>query len=163
MKLDARVTYEGPGRRLLAGIIDSALAFALLVALVLLRFAVDGDRPSAPALTADLFGLLFHGPWLLAMICSAQTLFWSFLAATPGMLLLGCQVVRADNGKRLSLPGSLARCVGLWLGLACLGVGVLWSIWDRRHQGLHDKLVGSVVIKEDESLIALDELLGKVE
>jgi uncharacterized RDD family membrane protein YckC len=38
----------------------------------------------------------------------------------------------------------------------------LWSIWDRRHQGLHDKLAGSVVIKEDESLMALDELLESV-
>jgi uncharacterized RDD family membrane protein YckC len=99
---------------------------------------------------------------MLAMIFSVQTLFWSFLAATPGMLLLGCRVVRGDNGKHLSLAQSLARCAGLWLGLACLGIGVLWSIWDRRHQGLHDKLVGSVVVREDESLMSLDELLGIV-
>jgi uncharacterized RDD family membrane protein YckC len=99
---------------------------------------------------------------LLAAIFSAQTLFWTFLAATPGMLLIGCQVLRADKGERLSLWQSLARGAGLWLGLACLGVGVLWSIWDPHHQGLHDKLVGSVVTKEDESLMALDELLESV-
>jgi len=62
----------------------------------------------------------------------------------------------------LSLPRSLLRGTGLWLGLAGLGVGVLWIIWDPRHQGLHDKLAGSVVIREDESLMALDELLGGV-
>jgi uncharacterized RDD family membrane protein YckC len=98
----------------------------------------------------------------LAVIFSAQTLFWTFLAATPGMLLLGCQVVRADDGRPLSLLRSLVRGVGLWLGLACLGAGVLWIIWDPRHRGLHDKLAGSVVIKEDESMMALDELMRGV-
>ena len=163
MRSEAQVTYEGFGRRLLAGIIDSALVLLLIVFLAVVRFAVEGTQPSASALLASLPGLALHGPWLLAMICSAQTLFWRFLAATPGMLLLGCQVVRADNAKPLSLLRSLVRSAGLWLGLGCLGIGVLWSIWDRRHQGLHDKLVGSVVIKEDESMIPLDELLGAVE
>ena len=160
--LDARVTYEKAGRRLLAGVIDAAVIFALIVALVLLRFALEGDGLPASASREDPSGFGFQGPLLLAMICSAQTLFWSFLAATPGMLLVGCQVVRGDNGERLSLARSLARCAGLWLGLACFGIGVLWSIWDSRHQGLHDKLVGSVVVREDESLMALDELLGMV-
>ena len=162
MRLDARVTYERFGRRLLAGVIDLALTVALILALVLLSIAAEGDGPSTPASSADLSAPWFHGPWLLAMICSAQTLFWSLLAATPGMLLVGCRVVGGDNGRRLSLARSLARCAGFWLGLACLGIGVLWSIWDRRNQGLHDKLVGSVVIREDESLMALDELLGIV-
>jgi len=163
MRSGDQMIYEGFGRRLLAGIIDSALAFLLMVFLVLVRFAVGGSSPSPSALMAELSGLSVFAPWLLAMICSAQTLFWRFLAATPGMLLLGCQVVRADNGKPISLLQSLARCAALWLGLACLGIGVLWIIWDRRHQGLHDKLVGSVVIKEDESRIPLDELLGVIE
>lgn len=163
MTSDGHVSYEGFGRRLLAGLIDFALVFLLIVFLVLVRFAVEGARPSPSALLADFSGQLSHGPWLLAMICSAQSLFWRFLSATPGMHLLGCQVVRADNAEPISLLQSLARSVGLWLGLACLGLGILWIIWDPRHQGLHDKLVGSVVIKEDESRIPLDKLLGAVE
>jgi uncharacterized RDD family membrane protein YckC len=163
MNGDHRVTYEGFGRRMLAGVIDCALAFLLIAFLVLLRFAVEGSRPSPSELTAELSGLSFHGLWLLAMVCSAQILFWRFLSATPGMLLMGCEVVRADNARSLSMLRSLVRCAGLWLGLACLGVGVLWIIWDPRQQGLHDKLVGSVVIKEDESRVPLDELVGGFE
>ena len=162
MRLDARVIYEGFGRRLLAGLMDVVLASGLIATLVLLRLVTQEGPPSASALAGDLSGLSLHGVWLLAMFCSAQILFWRFLAATPGMLLLGCLVLRADSGGRLSLLQSLVRCAALWLGLACLGIGVLWSIWDRRHQGLHDKLVGSVVVREDESLMALDELLGGV-
>jgi uncharacterized RDD family membrane protein YckC len=148
MRLGAGVTYEGFGRRLLAGLVDLVLMLE--------------NPPRASALVAELSGLRSHGLWLLGMILSAQSLFWTFLAATPGMLLLGCQVLRAGSGRHLSLPRSLVRCAGLWLGLACLGVGVLWIIWDPRHQGLHDKLAGSVVVKEDESLMALDELLEGV-
>ncbi len=162
MRLDARVTYEGFGRRLLAGLVDLTLVLVVVVTLVLLGLATDENPPRTSALVADLSGLWTHGPWLLAMILSAQILFWSFLAGTPGMLLLGCQVLRADSGRHLSLPQSLVRCAGLWLGVACLGAGVLWSIWDPRHQGLHDKLAGSVVVNEDESLMALDELLESV-
>ena len=163
MRSDARVAYEGFWRRLLAGLVDLTLVVAVAVTLVLLGLTADQNPPRASALVADLSALRSHGFWLFAIILLVQALFWAFLAATPGMLLLGCQVLRADDSGRLSLLRSLVRCVGLWLGLACLGVGVLWSIWDPRHQGLHDKLAGSVVIKEDESLMALDELLEDVE
>jgi uncharacterized RDD family membrane protein YckC len=162
MRLGAGVTYEGIGRRLLAGLVDLALMLVVVVTLVVLGVASDGNSPRASALIADLSGLRSHGLWLLGIIFSAQALFWTFLAATPGMLLLGCQVLRVGSGRRLSLPRSLVRGAGLWLGLAGLGVGVLWTIWDPRHQGLHDKLAGSVVVREDESLMALDELMGGV-
>ncbi len=159
MRLSAGVTYEGFARRLLAGLVDLALMLVLVVTLVLLGLAGDGNPPRASALVADLSGLPGRGLWLLGMILSAQALFWTFLAATPGMFLLGCQVLRAGGGGRLSLPRSLVRATGLWLGLACLGIGVLWIIRDPRNQGLHDKLAGSVVVREDESQMALDELL----
>ena len=160
MRPDAQVVYEGFWRRMLAGLTDLTLAAVVVVTLVLLAIAVGGSAPDAPAIVADLAELPSHAAWLVAFILSAQTLFWAFLAATPGMLLLGCQVLDAKSGRRLSLAKSFARALGLWLGLACLGVGVWWILRDPRRQGLHDKLVGSVVIKEDESLLALDELLG---
>ncbi len=162
MRLNAGVTYEGFGRRLLAGLADLTLMLVVVATLVLLGLTTDENPPRASALVSALSGPWTHGLWLLGMIVSAQSLFWTFLGATPGMFLLGFRVLRADSGRHLSLPQSLARCAGLWLGLACLGAGVLWSIWDPRHQGLHDKLVGSVLVKEDESLMALDELLESV-
>jgi uncharacterized RDD family membrane protein YckC len=163
MRADADVVYEGFGRRLLAGLVDLVLVLVVVVVvtLVILGLAGDDSPPRASALIADLSALPSHGLWFLAVIASAQALFWACLGATPGMLLLGNQVVRADSHARLSLTRSCLRCVGLWLGLACLGAGIFWSIWDRRHQGLHDKLARSVVIKEDESLMALDELLER--
>lgn len=159
MRLDAGVTYESFWRRMLAGLVDLILAAILVVTLLLLGLALDKSPPETSALVAGFDGLARHGAWLLAMAVSAQALFWTFLSATPGMLLMGCQVVNGKSGGRLTLAGSLVRVVGLWLGLIPLGIGVLWILRDPRNQGLHDKLAGSVVVKEDESLMTLDELL----
>lgn len=163
MKLDARVVYEGFGRRLLAGLIDLAFVVLFVLTLVLLRQAIEESPPPASAVLSGLAALWPGGLWLLALIFLAQTLFWAWFSATPGMLLLGCQVLRAANGAPISLPESVLRGVGLWLGLACLGLGALWSIWDPRHRGVHDILAGTVVVKEDESLMTLDELLRGIE
>jgi uncharacterized RDD family membrane protein YckC len=142
----------------MAGFVDLALASTVVATLVLLRLASVDSPPLASALVEGVAGLWSNAYWLLAGAMLAQVLFWTYLGATPGMLLLGSQVVRAHDAKRLALVQSIVRCAALWIGLACLGVGVLWIIWDPRHRGLHDKVARCVVVKEDESLMSLDEL-----
>jgi uncharacterized RDD family membrane protein YckC len=159
VRIDARVSYEGFGRRVLAGLVDAGLALMVVATAVLLTLVVGEESPRLSTLAAELPGFSTSAPWLLVVIGSAQIAFWTFLGATPGMLLLGSQVLGTDSGRNLPLPRSCLRCLGLWLGLACLGIGVLWSLRDPRHQGLHDKLARSLVVKEDESLMALDELV----
>ena len=143
---------------MLCGVIDLALAAIVAGTLLLLGVVTGAGAPGASI--ADASRLAGSAGWSLAMAVSAQTLLWTFLRGTPGMLLMGCQVLDARTGARLALARSLARAVALWLGLACLGVGVLWIIRDTRHRGLHDLLAGSVVVREDESLLTLDELAG---
>jgi uncharacterized RDD family membrane protein YckC len=160
--MDARVLYEGFGRRLLAGLVDVMLLLVATATVALLVLIVGGE-PAVPPMASvepgsfDAYAL----SWMVALF-SLQSLCWAFLGATPGMLLLGCQVLRADTGRKLSLARSCLRSLGLWSGIACLGVGVLWIIRDPRRQGLHDKLVGSVVVREDESLMSLEELVEAV-
>lgn len=160
MRLDAALAYESFWRRMLAGCVDLALAIVILVTVVLLNLSTDATPPRAADLATDVSALARSAGWLTAAILPTQALFWTLVAATPGMLLLGSQVLDEKTRQRLSLGKSFARAVGLWVGLACLGVGVLWILRDVRHRGLHDKLVGSVVITEDESLLSLDELIG---
>ena len=158
MKIDDRVFYEGFGRRLLAGLVDLSLLLVAIATLALIALVAGGDAASVSEMVAEPAVSRTQALAWLGVVLGLQSLCWTFLGATPGMLLLGCQVLDAESGRRLSLPRSGLRCLGLWLGLACLGVGVLWSIRDPRHQGLHDKLARSVVVREDESLLELDEL-----
>lgn len=162
MRAGAPIVYEGFWRRMLAGLVDLTLALVGIVTLTIVGLLLDGTAPEAPGLAADLAGVAGYGGWLMGMTIAVQALFCTFLGGTPGMLLLGCQVLDVRTLQRLPLARSCARAAGLWLGLACLGVGVLWIIRDPRHQGLHDKLARSVVIREDESLLTLNELLGSV-
>lgn len=163
MKSETGETVERFGRRVLAGAIDVVLVCLAVATIVLVRLAVLQAPATTPELAAALADIPRYALTLAGMIIAAQTLFWTFLAATPGMSLVGSRVVRDRDGRPLSLLRSAVRALGLWLGVACLGIGVLWALRDPRGQGLHDKLVGAVVVREDESLIPLDELVGKFE
>lgn len=82
---------------------------------------------------------------------------WVWLKATPGKLLLGCQVVDARTGRALSLGRAVLRYLGYTLSGLTLGLGFLWMLWDRRRQTLHDKLAGSIVVIEDEASRPLED------
>jgi uncharacterized RDD family membrane protein YckC len=78
----------------------------------------------------------------------ATILFWRFRGATPGKMLIRARIVRAGT---LEKP-SAARLTGRFFAYiasfvpACLGF--LWIAFDRRKQGWHDKLAGTVVIRD---------------
>ena len=159
MNLDAGAVNEGFARRLLAGLADAFL-LALLAATVALVAVLVGGGPGEEPIVAVLErSLVRQAPWWLAGTWAALVVLWTFVGATPGMLLVGSCVVAAESGRRLSLARSAVRALGLALGLAALGIGILWCIRDSRHQGLHDKLARSLVVREDESLLTLEELV----
>lgn len=163
MKLDARVVYEGFGRRLLAGLIDLFLLALLAATTMFLGVVTGADTRGEPLISEYGARLLAYGAWWLAAGWVTLVPCWAFMGASPGMLLVGSRVVRVENGGRLTLVGSAVRAVGLALGMAALGIGILWCIRGLRHQALHDKLVGSVVVREDESLMTLEELVEEFE
>jgi len=90
-------------------------------------------------------GLIYHLAFLGAV------------GATPGKMALGLRVVPADQG--LAPPGlawgrAAARAVIwrlltqfwtlLWLVLL---LDVLWPLWDKKQRALHDRIVGTQVVR----------------
>jgi len=65
---------------------------------------------------------------------------------TIGALAVSIKVVHPD-GTLLSYGAACARFFGSIVSYLILWIGYLMMIWDRRKQTLHDKMVGSVVIK----------------
>jgi uncharacterized RDD family membrane protein YckC len=71
--------------------------------------------------------------------------FWSLVDYTPGKYLLGLRVVRVD-GRDLGFWRSVLRAVCYYLSALLFFMGFIWIIFDKKRQGLHDKIAGTVVI-----------------
>lgn len=68
---------------------------------------------------------------------------------TPGKRLMGIRVIDFQTGGPLGYGKGLLRCLGRILSsIPCL-LGYLWAIWDKQHQGWHDKIAGTVVVPVD--------------
>jgi uncharacterized RDD family membrane protein YckC len=71
--------------------------------------------------------------------------FWTAIGQTPGMTLMGLEVMRHD-GTRPTVVSSLIRYVGYWVSAIPLGLGFLWVLIDRQRQCWHDKMSGTFVV-----------------
>lgn len=83
---------------------------------------------------------------------------WGRFGTTPGKLLLELRVVDARTGERPGLVRAFIRYVGYFVSFLTLGLGFVWIAFDRRRQGLHDKLAGTRVIRvvTEEQILGID-------
>jgi uncharacterized RDD family membrane protein YckC len=117
-------SVAGIGRRLAAIVLDW-LACLLLVRLFLP--GIDYGTPSSSLATMGFF-------------LAELTLFTWLVGASFGQRLLGIAVVRLDGGGGPGLTRAFLRSVQI-----CLLVPAV--IWDRDGRGLHDRSVGTVVVR----------------
>ena len=137
------VEYAGFWVRVGAMIIDTVL---IMIVLIPLLVAIYGW---AYFEAAD--ARLFAGPadFLLSWVAPAVAVivFWIYRQATPGKMALSIRIVDAATGS----PPSTGQCVGRYfayfVSIFPLGLGLLWVAFDKRKQGWHDKLAGTVVIR----------------
>ncbi|HZF20213.1 MAG TPA: RDD family protein [Burkholderiales bacterium] len=134
--------YVGFWMRVFASIIDSLI---LVVFIGLIAFAVYGMqyvRLSSEGKTL-MFDLLVQG--LLPAL--AVIVFWRYRGATPGKMLISAKIVDAET---LGTP-STGQLIGRYFAyiVSCIFMlGFIWIAFDRRKQGWHDKLAGTVVIQD---------------
>ena len=84
--------------------------------------------------------------WVLPAI--AIIVFWIVRQATPGKMIFSAVIVDATTGAAPSGGQLIGRYLGYFLALFPMGLGILWVGLDRRKQGWHDKLAGTVVVKK---------------
>ena len=75
------------------------------------------------------------------------TFFLSSSGQTPGKMLFGLKVTRVD-GDSLSILQALWRTLGYYLNQLTLFIGFLWVAFDSRKQGFHDKIAGTIEIRQ---------------
>lgn len=137
-----------------AGTVSRLAAFVIDVFVVTLASGFVSD---ILAVLFDIFGLsLFWWGKLVLRAASVASaigisfcclpLAWSLLGCSPGKALLGMRVVD-KTGRAPHLGWAVVRFVGYWISALPLFLGFAWALVDAQHQGWHDKLAGTYVVK----------------
>jgi uncharacterized RDD family membrane protein YckC len=74
--------------------------------------------------------------------------FWRYCGATPGKLAVGVKIVDATTGAAPSTGRLVIRLACYLVSALPFYLGFLWIVFDRRKQGWHDKIAGTVVIQD---------------
>lgn len=77
----------------------------------------------------------------------ATVWFWKRYRATPGKMATKLEVVDAKTGNTVSTGQAIGRYFAYILSALPLCLGFIWVGIDNRKQGFHDKLAGTVVIR----------------
>lgn len=77
----------------------------------------------------------------------AVIIFWVYKSATPGKMATNLTIVDARTGGKPSVGQFVIRYIGYYAAMLPLFLGIIWVGIDSRKQGLHDKLAGTVVIR----------------
>ena len=102
-----------------------------------------------------LNGALVQGFWdvLFSYILPAiaVVIFWVYKSATPGKMATNLTIVDAKTGGKPSVGQFVIRYLGYFVAILPLFLGIIWVGIDRRKQGWHDKLAGTVVVRNNKT------------
>lgn len=137
------IKYAGFWRRLLATSIDGCImtlfGVGLYFALGANPFSADSEK------SAQLLSNLLY----LILSAAYSIFFWiNHDGATPGKKMLAIKVIRVDD-KPISVSTAIIRELGYYVSIVPIGLGYLWVGWDKKKQGWHDKLAGTVVVETE--------------
>ena len=133
--------YAGFWIRTAASLIDTVL---LLIIIIPVMSAIYGDAYWNPE-------IYYHGTWdaLFNYILPAVAiiLFWFYKSATPGKMMTHLVIVDAKTGEKPSVGKLIIRYIAYYISAIPLMLGFIWVGIDKRKQGWHDKIAGTVVVK----------------
>jgi len=156
--------YAGFWRRLGAYTVDGIIIFftfivlSIIASLAFFSGAISGNSKYFIADLADpaRFSSIMILAWLFFIFFNIAyfTYFHGTTGRTPGKMLFGLQVISTE-GAPISFGIAFLRAVGYLVSGALFNLGFIWIAFDKRKQGWHDKIAGTVVIiREPQNAIA---------
>ena len=134
--------YAGFWIRFVAFIIDSLLITAVIVPVILIFYEPqqlsDSEFAYSPA-------NLFLNYVLPAV---AFITFWIYKSSDPGKMVFGIKIFVEKTGGKPSNGQMIGRYFGYYVSGILLALGFIWIAFDKRKQGWHDKLAGTLVVRE---------------
>ena len=150
----AEPRYVGFWARFLAFVIDNIWVTFVLV---LVLFALFGQNfmqavmmpPDASVEMMSAAARGAAGSVLVQLLLPAILIvgFWIWRSATPGKMVISAKIVDAKTLAEPSTGQLIVRYIGYFISAFVLCLGFLWIAFDKRKQGWHDKIAGTVVIK----------------
>jgi uncharacterized RDD family membrane protein YckC len=132
--------YASFGQRAIALLIDWLIVVVISMPVIVVVFGAEYFSLDPVRRSGDLVIALLAG--------AAIVWFWRYCGATPGKLAVGVKIVDAQTGSAPSTGRLVLRLVCYLLSALPLYLGFLWVALDRRKQGWHDKIAGTVVVQE---------------
>jgi len=134
--------YAGFWQRAAAFVIDAMIVTVIVAPLMVLGFGVHRVSLDPAEHSWDLLAPL--------AIAAAVIGFWRYCGATPGKLAVGIKIVDAATGGAPTTMRLVIRLLCYFVSALPFYLGFVWAAFDRRKQGWHDKIAGTVVIQETE-------------
>jgi len=125
--------FVGFWNRFVAFVIDTLIVFVVI-------------GPLAALVHAGLWDFVLES----VLPALAVILFWRYQGATPGKMAVSAKIVDARSGGAPSTARLVARYFGYIVSTVPLFLGFVWIAIDRRKQGWHDKIAGTLVVYEDD-------------
>ena len=132
--------YASFWQRAVAFLIDWLIVVVISMPVIVVAFGAEYFSLDPVRRSGDLLIALAVG---IAIVS-----FWRYCGATPGKLAVGVKIVDAQTGKAPSTGRLVLRLLCYLLSALPLYLGFLWIALDRRKQGWHDKIAGTVVVQE---------------
>jgi len=147
--------YAGFWRRFIAYMIDGFIIgivvfiLAIIAGIAFFAGIMSGGNSAWIAELNDPERILSLSLWIWLFPTLINIAYFTYFhgatGRTPGKSLLGVQVVSVE-GTPISFGTAFLRSVGYMVSSFFLCLGFIWIGFDRRKQGWHDKIAGTVVI-----------------
>ena len=137
----SELEYVGFWLRVWASVVDT---FLLMLVVLPLALAIVGQSYlTDERMIKGPVGFLLE--WLFP--AAAVLAFWIARQATPGKMAINARIVDAATGANPTTGQFIGRYLAYYVSMIPLFLGFIWVGFDRRKQGWHDKLAGTVVVR----------------
>ncbi|AIY41612.1 hypothetical protein LT85_2454 [Collimonas arenae] len=126
---------------MLASLVDSVLQLLVIIPAMLAIYGSaywQDDR-----IFKGNGGFLFE--WVFPAI--ATLAFWLLTQSSPGKMMIGAKIVNAKTGRDPAPVQLAVRYIGYFVSAFGLCLGFIWIAFDKKKQGWHDKMAGTVVVR----------------
>ncbi len=127
--------------RTLSGLLDLVVIALSSSALIVVAHLLFGEN------VLDLVSIINCSVLFLLMYFVYFLFFLGISDQTIGMMITNLHLVGAAHRQLPHVSRILARCCVYLVSLLCLGTGLLWALFDREHQCLHDRLTNTRVVR----------------